>query len=163
MGWTEAQRRRLSAEKAVLQKNFPGRVKWINPTGDTKVEVEVNTNNGKSYSLRIYLNADFPHSVPEMVVSKSPNPMPDWCTSYKNHTLSKRDGFVNIICHYRSEYWTSQLSLYEVFIKGRIWLEAHEGHLRTGQSMDYFLREMPAQLVWQRIGRLVERYECVIQ
>ena len=140
MGWSQEQRRRLNVEKGILEKYFPGRVKWIDPTGDTKVEVELKTNNGNRYRLRVYLTGDFPNSLPDMVVSDSPKPMPDWSGS-SSHTLGKRDGFLRL-CHYRSSRWTAQSSIYEVFMKGRIWLEAYEGHLRTGKNMDYFLGEM---------------------
>ncbi|XP_028405091.1 uncharacterized protein LOC114527592 [Dendronephthya gigantea] len=140
MPWSEAQRKRLAAEKTVLDHYFPGCVKWIDPTGDTKVEVRLNTNNDNQYTLRVYIG-DFPNSVPDMVVVSSPNPMPGWGGSYSNHTLTRRDGYLRI-CHYHKSQWSDRSSLYEVVMKGRVWLEAYEGHLRTGQSMSYFLREM---------------------
>ena len=140
MPWSEAQRKRLAAEKAVLDHYFPGCVKWIDPTGDTKVEVKLKTNNDNQYTLRIYIG-DFPNSVPVMVVVSSPKPMPDWNVSVTNHTLGERDGYLKI-CHYHDSQWTDRSSLYEVFMKGRVWLEAYEGHLRTKKSMSYFLREM---------------------
>ena len=147
MGWTKSQRKRLAAEKTVLEHFFSGDVTWIDPMGDTKVEVSMKTNNGKQYRLRVYLknedgsSADFPNSVPDMVVSASPSRMPNWDTSSSTHTLGRRDGFLKI-CHYHDQKWTDRSSLYEVFMKGRVWLEAYEGHLRTGNGMDYYLKEM---------------------
>ena len=147
MGWTPAQRRRLAREKAVLEKFFPGCVTWIDPTGDTKVEVALKTNNGNRYRLRIYLkkqggeSSDFPNSVPDMVVSASPRPMPNWGSSSKTHTLGHRDGFL-LICHYHPSKWTDQSSLYEVILKGRVWIEAYESHLATKMAMSSFLPEM---------------------
>ena len=75
MPWTPVQRNRLATEKRVLEHFFPGKVTWIDPTGDTKVEVLLNTNNGHKYCLRIYLkstdgSSDFPNSVPDMVRTK---------------------------------------------------------------------------------------------
>ena len=72
MPWTPAQRNRLATEKRVLEHFFSDKVTWIDPTGDTKVEVLLNTNNGHKYCLRIYLKSvngtsDFPNSVPDMV------------------------------------------------------------------------------------------------
>ena len=73
MPWTKAQRTRLITEKQILENFFPGKVEWIDPTEDTKVEVSLNTNNGNKYCLRIYLKScgdsesDFPNSVPDMV------------------------------------------------------------------------------------------------
>ena len=140
MPWSEAQRNRLAAEKSVLDHYFSGCVKWIDPAGDTKVEVNLKTNNDNRYTVRIYIG-NFPNSVPDMVVVNSPKPMPDWGCSDSAHTLGKRDGYLQI-CHYHDSQWTDRSSLYEVVMKGRVWLEAYEGHLRTGKPMNYFLREM---------------------
>ena len=142
MPWSQAQRQRLAAEKSVLEHYFSGCVKWIDPASDTKVEVTLKTNNDNRYTLRIYIG-DFPSSIPDMVVVSSPKPMPGaWKSgSADNHTLSQRDGYLRI-CHYHSSQWNDRSSLYEVVMKGRVWLEAYEGHLRTGQPMSYFLREM---------------------
>jgi hypothetical protein len=76
MALVQVRRDRLAAEKSELDRYFPGCVKWINPTGDTKVEIALKTNNDKKYTLRIYIG-NYPHSVPEMVVVSSPKPMPD--------------------------------------------------------------------------------------
>jgi hypothetical protein len=57
-------------------------------TGDTKVEVELKTNNDNRYTLRIYIG-NCPNSIPEMFVVSSPKPMPDWENSSVTHTLSK--------------------------------------------------------------------------
>ncbi|XP_028405093.1 uncharacterized protein LOC114527594 [Dendronephthya gigantea] len=147
MPWTPGQRNRLAMEKNILEKYFPGRVQWIEPQGDTKVEVSLNTNNGHQYRVRIYLKAadgstsDFPNSVAYMVVCSSPKPMPKWGVDAYNHTLGYRDNFVKI-CHYRGSCWTDHSTLYEVAVKGRIWLEAYEGHLRTGKRLSEFLGEM---------------------
>jgi hypothetical protein len=55
------------------------------------------------------------------------------------HILSPRDGCVKI-CHYKD--WLPNLTLYLVVLKGRLWLEALEGHKRTGRPLDYFLSHM---------------------
>lgn len=147
MGWTPVQRQRLATEKTLLENFFPGCVTWIDPTGDTKVEVALTTNTDKKYRVRLYLktaessSSDFPNSLPDMVVSASPAPMPKWGSDGKTHTLGYRDGFLKI-CHYRSSRWTDRSTLYEVVMKGRIWIEAYEGHLKTGKDMDYFLGHM---------------------
>ena len=140
MPWTEAQKCRLAAEKSMLEHYFPGAVKWIDPTEDTKVEVTLHTNNDNKYTLRVYIE-NFPNALPDMVVISSPAPMPDWGSSAVTHTFDKRDGCLKI-CHCHRGNWTDRFSLYEVVMKGRIWLEAYEGHLRTGEPMNYFLKQM---------------------
>jgi hypothetical protein len=104
MPWSQAQRVRLAAEKSELDRYFPGCVKWIDPTGDTKVEVELKTNNDNRYTLRIYIE-NFPNSILGMVVVSSPKPMPNWENSSTSHTLPKRDGYLQI-CHWHSSHWT---------------------------------------------------------
>ena len=141
MPWTQAQRERLATEKKVLDHYFPDCVKWVDPAGDAKVEVTLMTNNDNKYTLRVYIGNQFPNAIPDMVVTSSPNPMPNWGDSVVSYTLSSRDGYLRI-CHCHPSEWTDSSSLYQVVMKGRIWLEAYEGHIRTGQPLNYFLREM---------------------
>ena len=139
MPWTEAQRKRLAVEKNILDHYFPGCVKWLDPTNhNLKVEVTLKTNNDNKYTLRIYVG-NFPNSVPDMVVVSSPKPMPDWGESYENHTLSKRDGYLRI-WHSRDSKWTENCTLYLVIMKGKVWLEAYERHIRAGQTMNYLVK-----------------------
>ena len=67
--------------------------------------------------------------------------MPRWGADGDKHTLGYRDNFLQI-CHYRESCWTDRSTLYEVVMKGRIWLEAYEAHLKTGKCMSTFLGEM---------------------
>ena len=147
MGWSESQRKRLGLEKGILEKYFPGRVTWNDPTGSTTVEVRMTTNNDKNYTLKIYLPSDFPNSCPELVVSNPSGVLRKRSGSYLNfgssddHTWSPRDGHTKI-CHYMPSQWVAENTLYQVFMKGRIWLESYEGHLRTGKPISDYLREM---------------------
>jgi hypothetical protein len=139
MAWSPAQRQRILVERDILSVYFPDRVTWLH--GQTKVEIRMTTNNDNEYCLRVYLPADFPNSVPDMVVKQSPQPMPNWENNGQTHTLTRRDGFLRI-CHYRASRWSSDNTLYQVFMKGRLWLEAYEAHLRTSQPLDDFLGDM---------------------
>ena len=146
MPWSTTQRQRLAFEKSLLEKYFRKSVTWIDPTGDTKVEVQVTCSNDKQYTLRVYLLPDFPNSVPPMIV-KTPG-----MTTLKtrdgteleevaDHTLESKDG-CTLICHFRPLFWKDNNMLYEVFMKGLIWLEAYEAHLRTGANLSKYLAEM---------------------
>ncbi|MEM1171505.1 MAG: hypothetical protein AAGJ08_21090 [Cyanobacteria bacterium P01_H01_bin.35] len=147
MSWTKGQQQRLQTERQILRKYFPN-FNWINPTdsNNTRVEGSVRTNAGNNYTLRIYVPSDYPNSRPDMVVT-SPYPLKgflgknlkEYGTDSSMHTLDPRDGYVKI-CHYRG--WPPDLTLYLVVLKGRIWLEALEGHRRTGKTMDNFLAHM---------------------
>jgi hypothetical protein len=64
--------------------------------------------------------------------------MPSWGVDGDKHTLGNRDGFLKI-CHCRPSSWTSSSTLYDVVMKGRLWLEAYEGYLMTGKDLSTFL------------------------
>lgn len=57
------------------------------------------------------------------------------------HVGSTIDGYTGI-CHFRRNLWRNNNTLYQVFMKGLIWLEAYEAHLRMGQAMTQYLGEM---------------------
>ncbi len=147
MTWTKVQQQRLQTERDILKRYFPN-FSWINPTdsNNTRVEGNVCSNAGNIYTLRVYVPSDFPNSRPDMVVT-SPYPLKghngkdlkEYGLSGTMHTLEPRDGYVKI-CHYKD--WLPNLTVYLVVLKGRIWLEALEGHRRTGQVLEDFLPHM---------------------
>jgi len=142
--WSPQQRQRLGIEKTVLEAQKL-RVTWYNPTsrGNTFLEWETTTNSGNRYTLRVYLGADFPMDPPKLVVAYPAN-----ITGYRganlhncsahNHTYSPIDGCVQI-CHYR--HWGPERTLANLFLKGRIWLEALEENKATGKALDKLLAE----------------------
>ena len=144
MSWTAVQQHRLAVEKEILERYFAGKIRWIDQTvlGATKVEIEMTTNNNKKYTLRLYVPSDFPNSLPNLVVASSPKPMPkEWDISAANHTIGRRDGMLKI-CHFYAPRWNPEHTFYEIFIKGRVWLEAYEGYLGSGKNLDYYLGHM---------------------
>ena len=54
------------------------------------------------------------------------------------HTLTSENGWTRI-CHYGTNSWTPNVSLYKVYVKCRLWLEMYETQLRTGKNIDYYL------------------------
>lgn len=155
MSWSSQQRDRLGLEKDVLDTKL-GNVTWFNPTsaGNTRVEWRVNTNNGKSYTLRVYLASDFPNSCPVLVVSSPSSTLRKKdgsllnSTCGRDHVYGAHDGLTKI-CHFITDKWTSENTIYQVLMKGRIWLEAYEIHLRTGEYLDKYL----AHMQWLQIVR----------
>jgi len=173
MPWSASQRQRLGFEKNLLEQYFPNRVTWIDPTGDTKVEVRVTCTNDRQYTLRVYLPADFPNSVPDMIVKT-----PSMCRLTRrdgselvgspDHVYGSRDGCTQI-CHFRPNLWRSDNTLYQVVMKGLIWLEAYQAHLRTGSNLSTYLSEMnwryfhPANRKYAAkcTVRIDEAYRCI--
>ncbi len=142
--WSDAQRKRLAEERAILQRFFP-HFRWIAPWGETKLEGPMPTNNGTSYTVRVLIPADYPNSIPTVVIAAPTlydykgHDLREQGMSTLMHTLETTDGCVTI-CHYRPEKWQPQLTLYKVLVKVRLWLEAFEGHKATGRTMDDYLR-----------------------
>lgn len=147
MPWSLVQRRRLAFERKLLETHFRNEVIWINPTdrGDTTVEVVVACSSDKEYTLRVYLPSDFPNSCPSMIVcspchclmKKNGTFLSGW--SGEDHTLSSKNGCTQI-CHWRPDLWKDEYTLYQVIMKGLVWLEAYEVHLQTGYTLDTYLQ-----------------------
>ena len=144
MPWSNYQLRRLQQEKEILAKYFGGRVTWSNVYGRTKVQIRMTSNSNRNYTMSITLTDDFPHSCPTLLLESPKNlylrngtPLPH--NSSEFHTLHDPSGLVSI-CHFVVNMWTNENTLYQVFMKGRLWIEGYEGHLTTGNNMDYYLR-----------------------
>jgi ubiquitin-protein ligase len=135
---------RLQHEIAILEKYFPRRYKFENLWLENELlDVGIRTQSGKVYRLNIKLNPDYPNSMPSVyVVYPLPLLKHDGSVisgaSHDMHTLSN-DGQNVQICHFKQENWNPNQSLYKVILKARIWLEAYEGHLATGNPIDYYL------------------------
>jgi len=147
MPWSANQQKRLGTEKGILESYFVNKVTWTDPTGDTLVDVKMTTSNDRCYTLRIYLPSDYPNSCPELTVA-SPRILKrkngselNGSLSAQDHTLGTKNGLIKI-CHFQPCKWTNEFTLYQVFMKGLLWLEAYEAHRRTGKSISTYLREM---------------------
>lgn len=147
MPWSLSQSRRLAIESRNLERSFDhDKVKWINPTGDTQVEVKVTCSNGKNYTIRVYLPSDFPNSCPEVVVislssgllARKDGSLMSMMNGY-DHILSSKDGYTQI-CHFRPHLWRDNNTIHQVIMKGLHWLEAYELYLLTGASISLCLQ-----------------------
>ena len=100
----------------------------------------VKTQNGKIYTIRINLD-QFPSEIPKVYVTqmlcmKNGDLMdgPSHCM----HTLESENGWTSI-CHYDSNDWTPQVSLYLIYLKCKLWLDMYEAHLLTGKKINEYL------------------------
>jgi hypothetical protein len=148
MSWSRTQQVRLTTERDILEKYFSDKIKWIDPTNasQTRVELELKSSSDKSYKLRLYLMEDFPNSCPHMAIvyptnlrTKNNRPLPLLDKSF--HTLGLTVDQFTKLCHFSPDLWTADNTLYQVLIKGIMWIEAYEGHLETGKPMDHYLGE----------------------
>ncbi len=155
MGWREDQKYRLAVERVLVNEHMPGFV-FRDPVGDTLVEGSFVTSANKAYGVRIEIPSGFPDQCPRAYIT-SPSPL--WSygqsnslwrklmekninekgISHEMHTLSPHsNGWVQV-CHFRPERWSADLTLIQVLLKVRLWLEAYELHSLTGRPIDDFL------------------------
>jgi hypothetical protein len=144
MGWSYEQQNRLQRELDILAPYFPS-FKYVNIGATLCLEGWMKTNSNCQYQIRLYVPLDVPYSVPDAVIVY-PNPTTDYYgrnltslgASATMHLLGPKD-FLPKICTYRATNWNANVTFYKVLIKVRIWLEALDGHKRTGQALDYYL------------------------
>lgn len=133
---------RLELEKSVLERKLPSNAYKFMGIGTEKpyLVIAAKTNRGNIYTLRIELDK-FPNEIPKAFINKM---LKDKHGDLMNgisaamHTLSSEDGRTRI-CHYGSDSWTPNVSLYKVYVKCRLWLEMYELHLDNGNDIDYYL------------------------
>ena len=132
---------RLQQEQMLLEKYFHGRYRFVSSPTE-HLDVGIQTSTGSVYRINIILQPDYPNSIPEVrIVYPLPlntfegEPLKE--ASHAMHILG-RAGQSIIICHFKS--WTPRDSLYKVIFKARLWLEAYEGHKRTGRTIDSYLK-----------------------
>lgn len=103
------------------------------------LKMAVLTNSKKLYTLRVDLD-QFPESIPKVFVTqmlKSKDGKDLNGPSHEMHTLSSEHGFTRI-CHYGNSSWRPDVALNKVYLKCRVWLEAYEAHLQSGDNLcDY--------------------------
>ena len=140
--------RRLQLEDRLLRRYFSTfRIQDLDGGPNLGAVGALQTNSDRIYRLWIPLKS-FPAVQPQMFVI-SPTlydvhgvPLNMLGVRADMHLLSPdQHGHVQI-CHYNENQWRLDVTLYKVVMKGRIWLEAYEGHLRTGNSIDHYLRHM---------------------
>ena len=144
MAWTPEQQQRLSTEKQILDIYLPA-FRWENADGKLRVGGCLPVNGGQFFVVRAHIEQTFPYTPPVVLVVE-PKPLcghdggdlADLDVSPAMHVLTPQDGMVSI-CHSSAERWSPSQTLYRVFMKARLWLEAYDGHVRTGLPIDHFL------------------------
>ena len=135
--------KRYKLEKEVFQKEkLPeAAYRFIGiGTDNPYLRIAARTNSGKIYTLHIELSS-FPESIPEVYVTKmlkDSNGKNMSGASAQMHTLTSSGGWTRI-CHYGYNSWTPMVSLFKIYVKCRLWLEAYEAHFKTGNTIDTYL------------------------
>lgn len=131
--------KRLAVEQVILGKYFP--------TFKVAADVArgtVASNSGTLYGVKLVL-AGFPSRMPHAyitsprLVAHDGRRLEAIASSSKLHVLGADDDGNPQVCHFRADLWTPDVTLYQVVMKIRLWLEAFEAHRATGQPLDRFL------------------------
>lgn len=150
--WTREQQIRLALEKKLLELKMP-QFTFHSPDVNTYISGCQRAGMlGNSYQLVLALPPSFPHAKPALYIvspltllqhgrKKTVNSV--GC-SHKCHTLENGPGGCVQICH--ASEWSSSITCVAVFLKGIIWLDAYEAHLRTGKSIANLVDEMQNKL-----------------
>ena len=136
---------RFNLEIRYLEKYFPGRYAFQRLfTPDAHLIMGLRTNAGRVYKVKMVLD-NFPYSNPKVYIVE-PSVLYDrngQSLSHANwemHLLeSDYEGHIQI-CIYKPDMWNPNKTLYQAAVKTLVWLNAYDGHLRTGNPLDSFIR-----------------------
>lgn len=135
-------RSRIQFEESIMRQEMP-QFLFYSSSNDYHFEGWQSTSNGNSYKLRLDIPLFYPDQVPPLYVT-SPrmirsyggySSINDKGVSHATHTLSNGpDGCVQI-CHFKPEHWDASQTCVAAMMKGILWLQAYEMHLRTGKDI----------------------------
>ncbi len=143
--WTPKQQYRLAFERKLLEADMP-QYQFYNHVGDTYVEGTPTLTSGAGrFRLRAELPSSYPLERPRLYVwaprvlrkRGKPRTVNALGRSHAFHTQDNHVSGVVQICY--ADTWDPSMCLITVFLRGMLWLEAYEAHLRTGRDLAEFL------------------------
>ena len=151
--WDQKQSERFAFEEALVKKYFHGFSLGYDDNRNPYFAGWTGTRGRRNnYKLRLELSEFFPDSEPGLFV-ESPQKLP-MCdgvktvnslgTSHSYHVYENEDnGFVQI-CH--TNDWDSSCTCVMALLRGALWVDGYEHHLRTGETIDQYLQKLEEQL-----------------
>ena len=137
---------RLNLEKSVIAYYMPNPNAFAFGTenGVTYLRIVAQTNNHQMYVMRIE-TPNYPYTKPNayvecMLRDHTGKLMNE--PSSANHTLSPHVNGWTQICHYHPSAWKPNMSLWMVYVRCVLWLNIYEQSLKTGNTIDSYLRHM---------------------
>ena len=105
---------RLKEEQNMLERYFwPEKYPILYEDDTPCFERKVKIKEDRIYTLRVYVNSEYPNRLPDLVVLE---PMPvgsDWNGSHDTHTYRRMHGFLRI-CHWHWAAWKTENMIYQV-------------------------------------------------
>jgi len=151
--WDQKQGERFAFEEALVKMYFPGFRLRYDHNRNPYFAGWIGTKGRRNYyKLRLELSECFPDSKPGLFV-ESPQKLPMYDgaetinslgLSHAYHVYGTGDnGFVKI-CH--TNDWDPSCTCVMALLRGALWTEGYEHHLRTGETIHQYLRELEKQL-----------------
>ena len=146
---------------ARLTRVFPGwqldvRPRDVGHTGGPVVEESyylqgpLTSNQDKTYKIVMLLDS-YPESPPPayalepLLMQREGSTLATLGASQKMHTLAPDLHGNPQLCLYHDRAWSTSVTLLTMVLKARIWLEAYESYLYTGEPLDAVLGHMEAR------------------
>jgi len=129
---------RLKLEVQALNKTFPTNKKRLSTTEATMLYKN-------KYTVLVTMSEAYPNEMPRCYLAnkdlrfRNGGLVKNMGTSHEYHLLETVNGRAQI-CHGKKSHWKPNKSLASVFVKAFMWIEAYENHLKTGNSLDTYLR-----------------------
>ena len=139
--------RRLLLESEILSREMPQFKLYELFGSNTRAEGWASTSAGSDrYKLRACIPGAYPDEEPDLYVIQpktlckhgGKEALNTMCSTHAFHNYESENGYVQV-CH--TLFWDASMTLVRVFTKGLLWLEAYEGHLRTGKNIAQILDE----------------------
>lgn len=139
---------RLQFEKSIMQNEMPQFLLYQTGNANYFYGCQTTTTLGLLYTLKLTIPTWYPDEMPSLFVV-SPLTLPKYGglgtinnegISHAFHTQENGPGGCVQICHFQHDYWDASQTCVGVFVKGILWLEAYETHLRTGKDSAEILK-----------------------
>jgi hypothetical protein len=141
----------MQLEHSLLQRESLDQfsVYWYESSQEYKAWGDATSSSDRRYHLAMPIPSGFPRQRPPLYLT---DPSPLWTADYRTvaslgvshdmHTLTPSESGSVQICHWRDDRWHARIFLYQVFLKGLLWIEAYEQHLATGRPLAEFVSTM---------------------
>lgn len=147
--WPESTRYRLAYEEKLLKQEVP-HFYFLDraQAGHTTVRGTYISSSEKTYTLCVRLRIGYPHALPglyilypEILYDYYGNTIQSYQTSHSMHVWTPDWNNYVKICHWKQEFWSAENTILTILLKGFLWIEAYELHLRTGKNIDAYSRD----------------------
>lgn len=135
---------RKQFELAILNQFFKNRYAFMTEGRNEWFEVGLKSNQGNVYKITISIPLNYPYELPETAIT-FPTELRGFKRSkiksfcHEMHTLSCLKSSLGL-CLFHPSQWHPNQSIYKVIVKTKLWIEAYENHVKTGQNINTYLK-----------------------